>query len=109
MKIVSASIQNSLRHVVSTLKNTNIFKAHVAVPWGKVGSGGGGEQCGGQMQEAGRWRQSPASAPSWPVVGPEEQLGSWLVHAGVGAVRGLVRLGHAGAAHRDGDVVFGVH
>lgn len=64
---------------------------------------------GDRCRKPGGGGQSPASAPSWPVVGPEEQFGSWLVHAGVGAVRGLVRLGHAGAAHRDGDVVFGVH
>lgn len=53
----------------------------------------------------GHGRQSPASAPRRPIGGPQQQL----VQAGVGTVRRLVRLGHAGAAHRDGDVVFGVH
>lgn len=56
------------------------------------------------MQEAGPWR-AVSSAPRRPVSGPQQHL----VHAGVGTVRGLVRLGHTGAAHRDGDVVFGVH
>lgn len=50
-------------------------------------------------------RQSPASAPCQPISRPQQQL----VHAGVGTVRGLVRLGHAGTAHWDGDVVFGIH
>jgi hypothetical protein len=56
-------------------------------------------------RKLGHGGQSPASAPRRPVGGPQQQL----VHAGVRTVRGLVRLGHAGAAHRDGDVVFGVH
>lgn len=56
------------------------------------------------MQETGPWR-AVSSAPRRPVSGPQQHL----VHAGVGTVRGLVRLGHTGTAHRDGDVVFGVH
>lgn len=107
MKIVSATIQNSSRYVMSTLKNT--FKA---VLLEKVGSGQGSWGVGfvrargpDAHRKLGHGRQSPTSAPCRPIGMPQQQL----VHAGVGTVRGLVRLGHAGTAHWDGDVMFGVH
>lgn len=105
MKTVPATLQNSHRHVVSTLKNKNLLKAYVAVPLEKAAAGRLGYR-GLAARRSWAWQ---ASAPRRPVGGPQQQLGSRLVQAGVSAVRGLVRLGHAGAAHRDGDVVFGVH
>lgn len=52
--------------------------------------------------------RSRALGPGRLIAGPEQQLSTWLVQAGVGAARVLVLLGDTGAAHRDGDIVLGV-
>lgn len=83
MKIVSASIQNSLRYVVSTLKNTNIFNAYVAVPSEKVGSGGGGVGLGlGEQMHEGSWVAAAASPwhqrPAGLSLGPSSSLAPGL-------------------------------